>query len=58
MACLCSGSRVPILKALAVSPEDATAFAVRFRERLKEINGIDLTVAQPPPPTVTLDYQA
>jgi hypothetical protein len=32
---------------------------VRFRERVREISGIDLTVAaQPPPRTVTLDYEA
>jgi hypothetical protein len=46
-------------KALAVSAEDASEFAVWFRERVKEINGIDLTVAaQPPLRTVTLDYGA
>jgi hypothetical protein len=32
---------------------------VRFCERVREISGIDLSLAaQPPPRTVTLDYEA
>lgn len=44
-------------KAIAVSAEDPSEFAVWFRERVKEINGIDLAAVSPPPtPTVTLDW--
>lgn len=47
-------------KAIAVSAEDPSGFAAWFRERVKEINGIDLSAAAPPPPppTVTLDWSA
>lgn len=46
-------------KAMVVAAEDTSEFAVWFRERVKEINGIDLTAAPlPQPPTVTLDWAA
>lgn len=46
-------------KAMVVAAEDRSAFADWFRERVMEINGIDLTAGPPPqPPTVTLDWTA
>jgi hypothetical protein len=43
---------------MAIAAEDRSAFADWFRERVKEINGIDLTAAPlPPPPTVILDWK-
>jgi hypothetical protein len=46
-------------KALTLVAEDRSEFAAWFRERVKEINGIDLTAGPLPPlPTVTLDWHA
>lgn len=46
-------------KALGLAVEDPSEFAAWFRERVKEINGIDLAgMPLPPPPTVTLDWSA
>lgn len=44
-------------KAFVVEAEDDSEFAAWFRERVKGINGIDLTAGPLPPlPTVTLDW--
>lgn len=46
-------------KSIRVAAEDPSDLAVWFRERVKEINGIDLAAAPlPPPPMVTLDWSA
>ncbi len=46
-------------KAFVVAAEDDSEFAAWFRERVKEINGIELTAGTLPPlPTVTLDWRA
>lgn len=47
-------------KAIAESARDTSEFAAWFRERVKEINGIDLDPNGPLPdvPEVTLDWKA
>jgi hypothetical protein len=46
-------------KAMRAAAEDTSDFAVWFRERVKEINGIDLGVGPPPPaPVLTLNWRA
>ena len=44
---------------ILMTAEDPSEFAAWFRERVKEINGVDLAAAPPPPlPPVTLDWSA
>jgi hypothetical protein len=46
-------------KAIITAAEDTSEFGSWFRDRVKEINGIDLAAVPPAPvPTVTLDWSS